>query len=277
MVPPIPPFRTRLATKWRDFRGYVSAFGFGPATILLLGELSARVQRRFPTVGFPSLTIPLRIRLLKHPFRLRLFTSDVWVVRQTLYERHYRDIEAAGGNGLVIDLGANIGSYAALVLSRHHDTRVLCVEPDPETAEVARRNLAPYGPRAEVLPTAIWDRPAGLRIKRYGAGLEWSIHVRPCEDGETPDITAVTMDQILEREGRDRIDVLKIDIEGAEEQLFAGNVPWLDRVDLVAVELHGPQARGAVERALEPGGWKHDRRGEIDLFTRQPGQTLAEA
>ena len=271
-----PRIRPRLAKKWGDFREYVATFGVAPAVILLLAEISARIKSRFPTVGFPALTVPLRIDLLKHPFRMRLFSSDAWVVRQTLYERHYLDIEATAGNRLVIDLGANIGSYAALVLARNHNARVVCVEPDPATAAVARRNLAPYGDRAVVLPTAIWDRPVGLRIKRY-AGHEWGISVYPCADGETPDITALTMNQILEHEGRERIDVLKIDIEGAEEQLFSGSIPWLDHVDLLAVELHGPEARETVEGALETGGWTHDRRGEIDLYTRQSPSTLAES
>ena len=262
-----PPVGVRATRKWSDFRAYTSAFGFVAATILLVAELSARIQRSVPW-KFPSVPVRIRIGLLRHPFTLRLFTSDVWVLRQTFFERHYRDIESAGPNAFVIDLGANIGSYAALVLSNHEDARVVCVEPDPANAAIAGRNVARYGPRAKVFATAIWNEPVALRIERFGAALEWGIRVRPCVGDEIPDMTAITIGEILEREGRDRIDVLKVDIEGAEEQLFAGELPWLDAVERVAIEVHGPDAQRTVELALDPDTWSRQSQGEIDLFSR---------
>jgi hypothetical protein len=52
-------------------------------------------------------------------------------------------------------------------------------------------------------------------------------------------------------------------------------VPWVDSVDLVAVELHTPETRKNVERALDSAHWSHERRGEIDLFKRAPRPAVA--
>ena len=45
---------------------------------------------------------------------------------------------------------------------------------------------------------------------------------------------------MIELSGHERVSVLKIDIEGAERELFSVGVnEWLDRVDNIAIELHG--------------------------------------
>jgi hypothetical protein len=56
-----------------------------------------------------------------------------------------------------------------------------------------------------------------------------------CETG----VEAVTMQDILSREHVKRVDLLKIDIEGAGVELFPGDVSWLDNVHAIAVEFHG--------------------------------------
>lgn len=257
----------KLTKKWGHYRAYVDAFGVVQATIILLADLSSILQQRLG-VSLPRIPVPIRAGLT-HPFRVRLFTSDMWVFKQILLEEQYADALPTKSDAFVIDLGGNIGAYAALVLSRRPDARVVCVEPDPNNAAIARRNLAPYGSRAEVLATAIWNEPVPLRIESEGVGKEWAVRVRPCRDGERPDVTAVTIGEILEREGRDRIDVLKVDIEGAEEQLFAGTPSWIDAVELYAIELHGPDATRTVEEALGSEGWSRQWRGEVNLFRRR--------
>ena len=50
---------------------------------------------------------------------------------------------------------------------------------------------------------------------------------------------AYTVDEILDESGFDRIDILKIDIEGAEKEVFEGDVGrWISRVNLLVLELH---------------------------------------
>ncbi len=257
----------RLTRKWTNLREYSAALGFVPAMILILAELSARIQQTLQWSLHP-VRVRLRVRSLRYPITLRLFTTDAWVARQILVERQYRAVETAGPNAFMIDLGAYIGLYSALVLSRRDDVRVIAVEPDPANAALARRNLAPYGPRVELIPNAIWHEQASLTIENYGSGVEWGVRVRLCREGEMPHLNTVTMGELLKRAGRDHVDVLKVDIEGSEEQLFGGTRPWLDAVDVIAIELHGPAATRAVETALTRAEWSRESHGEIIVFRR---------
>ena len=66
------------------------------------------------------------------------------------------------------------------------------------------------------------------------------------------------------------IDLLKVDIEGAEIEVFA-SCPWMKNVQITAIELHErirPGCNDVLTSAA--GGLRCDRRGEITFVTRQP-------
>ena len=52
-------------------------------------------------------------------------------------------------------------------------------------------------------------------------------------------VPAYDMDELLRRSGFREVDLLKMDIEGAEKDLFIGNPSWLDRVNNMVIEFHG--------------------------------------
>ena len=68
----------------------------------------------------------------------------------------------------------------------------------------------------------------------------------------------------------DRIDLLKMDIEGGEREVFADSGEWIDSIDQIAIELHDdihPGCRAAVERATAQFS-RHERKGENHYFVR---------
>jgi hypothetical protein len=79
------------------------------------------------------------------------------------------------------------------------------------------------------------------------------------------------MDTLLREHGVDRVDVLKVDIEGAEKEVFASCSSWIDRVGVLIVEFHDRLKDGCsdtVYAAAEqfPVRWN---RGETTFFQRQ--------
>jgi hypothetical protein len=83
----------------------------------------------------------------------------------------------------------------------------------------------------------VWNEPATLRLLRPGGAEQYdAIQVSPSGDG--PEVAGVTMGQLLEEAQFPRIDILKADIEGAEVQLFGGNLGWLEKVGAIAIEFH---------------------------------------
>jgi hypothetical protein len=91
------------------------------------------------------------------------------------------------------------------------------------------------------------------------------------EEG-TGEVEGLTFDELMERFSLDSIDVLKVDIEGAEKEVFASSGKWLDKVGMLVIELHDrfkPGCRKAVMDAAVGfnNTWEC---GENSFFARSP-------
>lgn len=74
------------------------------------------------------------------------------------------------------------------------------------------------------------------------------------------------MPEILRRAGAaPPIDILKVDIEGAETAVFRGQREWLRFTRHLAIELHGPEPRAALDEALAPLQWRQHTSGELTI------------
>ena len=82
---------------------------------------------------------------------------------------------------------------------------------------------------------------------------------------------------IIEKSGFTEVDLLKIDIEGAEREIFSADVSnWLPRVRNLCIELHGQACRVAFFDALAGYDFVHAQSGELDLCTNlQPKKNMA--
>jgi FkbM family methyltransferase len=277
-----------------------SAFKFVKLLVRLPGLLwqSLRVWRK---LGFPTARVALRAHVAfwsadpkrmaharqtlrvqargyRYPFSIRTHTSDVFVFDQVFVDEEYAPLTRQTAPRLIIDCGANIGCTSIYLLNRYPNARLIAVEPDADNARVCAANLAPFGPRAEVVPAGVWHRTALLRVERGGFrdGREWSFQVRECRPGEPGEIEAVGIPALLERTGCDRIDILKIDVEGAERHLFAeGCHDWLSRIDCLAVEAHDDECRDTVMRAIARYQFNVVRRRETIFCFQRPNVPTA--
>ncbi|MDX6471295.1 MAG: hypothetical protein QOK22_111, partial [Gaiellaceae bacterium] len=113
------------------------------------------------------------------------------------------------------------------------------VEPNPSNFRSLEENLRPYGDRVDLLHAAVWSHPAELVMETVDEGKEHAGRVRACAEGELPTLAGFDIATLLKRSGRQRISILKLDVEGAEQTIFSGDVSWVDSVDVVTIELHG--------------------------------------
>jgi len=207
-----------------------------------------------------SETIALHPPNLMHPVALRLDSTDAEVYGQVITEEEYAPILDAGAR-TIVDCGANIGLTSAWFLSRLPEAQVIAIEPFPANAELCRRNLAPYGARARVIEAAVWNRCTSL-VLDYSGGSEWGVRVRPARPGEAGEIAAIDIPHL----GLPWIDILKIDIEGSEEDLFAeAEQTWLPTVCNIAIELHGPGREQVFFDALSRYRYVLSRSGELTI------------
>lgn len=169
----------------------------------------------------------------------------------------------------IIDLGANVGYSSIYFLNAFPHSFVLAVEPDPENARICTRNLAPYGDRAKVVQAAIWNQSTRLALSQgaFRDGREWATQVRPAGQDEDADVEAVDMPSILESYRGSSVDLLKIDIEGAEAIIFDRNARhWLKSIRNLCVEIHSEEALMRVEDALQSFDFEYIQCGEYNVY-----------
>jgi FkbM family methyltransferase len=226
------------------------AIGVRNASILMLAHLLRKAPWR---IGRKPLVV--HSGLCSQPVRLRPGTSDVDVFRQIFISEEYAPCSRLDGIRTIVDCGANIGLASMYLLDSYPLAKVLAIEPDPGNAEICRRNLRSFGDRAQVESFGVWasgdwEKPARLRFDRYaGDGREWAIAVREARADEAAESTGIAMRAICDRVGH--IDLLKVDIEGAEALIFSDDsAPWLSRVSNIAIELHNDSCRRSFEGAL---------------------------
>lgn len=154
---------------------------------------------------------------------------DLLVLKETLCDDVY-GLEGLVAPGLIIDIGAGVGSFAVVAARRFPACRVLAFEPDPEQCTLLRENAAANGVDIETRCLAIGTKPTYLLS---GEGARSSTVVRS-EHGTS--VPGAPLDDFL---GGETVDLLKIDCEGAElDVLRSISEERLARVTRVALEYH---------------------------------------
>lgn len=180
---------------------------------------------------------------VRHAIQLRNRTSDFAVFRQVFLEQQY-NLPIVRHAEYIIDAGANIGLSSVYFLSRNKNVRIVAIEPDPENYAVAQENIAPFGDRCCLIHGALWSHSGTLAISRgsFRDGRHWATQTIPNVRDSDEIVRAYTMNEIIAEAGFPNIDLLKMDIEGAELQVFRdGDVQFLQKTSCCAVECHGTE------------------------------------
>jgi FkbM family methyltransferase len=162
----------------------------------------------------------------------------------------------------VLDLGANIGAFALYLQSRARGMTVHCFEPASRTFALLARNVAENNLGATVTPhhVAVSDAPGAVRLKRGRSPINTSMFANDDVDSfDEESVPCVDLSGAIARAGSDRIDLLKVDVEGAEIEVVSGGDPsdWA-KVRRVVLEYHDtfrPGSRDHVASALRDRGF----------------------
>jgi FkbM family methyltransferase len=189
--------------------------------------------------------------------------ADANALTEVLVAREYACVDQVLGQleaPTIVDIGANIGMFSLFCLSRRRQADVLAVEPAPATFRLLRRN-AGRNPSLKwrTLRYALWSRDGEVGFE----GREHSTSSRVSPSGG--EVTAaITLETLCSRHVGSDVDLMKVDIEGAEEAVICGHERVLQRVANLVVELH-------------PSLCRHDRvvaslRGAYQFLYRIPGR-----
>ncbi len=118
----------------------------------------------------------------------------------------------------VLDCGANVGVFTRFALNAGA-SRVVAIEPAPDNLECLRRNFAPEiaAGRVVLVPKGVWNRPDVLELKiEDGNEAAATFVMNLSKVSRTVRVPLVTIDSLVAELGLERIDFIKMDIEGAE-------------------------------------------------------------
>lgn len=215
------------------------------------------VARIFLGIAGPD---PHEIRL--RGFGLRILVRgpmDVWAVKEAaidrLYERHGFPVRPGW---VVIDIGAGIGEVS--LLASRAGASVAAFEPFPESFALLRENVRRDGANVRVFACAVAGRTGTIALD---AGLGDPVYVRSREAGgdsgaDTIEAPALSLADALDRCGTGRVDLLKLDCEGAEHDILGAAGPdVLARIDRIVLEYHEWDGRTCAELGvvLERSGY----------------------
>ncbi|MEK7406831.1 MAG: FkbM family methyltransferase [Acidobacteriota bacterium] len=140
-----------------------------------------------------------------------------------------RKIYGTGERGLragdvVLDCGASLGVYTREALAAGAKL-VVAIELAPENLACLRRNLAQevQSGRVIIYPKGVWDKDdvLTLYVDAENSPAD-SVVMRPEKSHEGPKVPLTTIDKLVEELKLERVDFIKMDIEGAEQQALVG-------------------------------------------------------
>jgi FkbM family methyltransferase len=178
--------------------------------------------------------MPGRIRLLdlEIEYADALSTVPQW---DDIFVRENLRFEPATPAPRVLDCGANIG-LATLWLKRQFPGAVVTAfEADPTIAAILRRNLAANGALdVEIVEAAVWTSEGTVAFSSEGSD-SGSVASLGVTAGRSIEVRAV---RLRDRMVGERIDLLKLDIEGAERDVLGDCVDALGSVRAIHMEVH---------------------------------------
>ena len=178
-----------------------------------------------------------RVNLIGRPHDLWLRTvgGDIFVLHEVFGSGCYDPPTGLPTPRTIVDLGANVGLTTLYFASKAPGARFICVEPAPSNAELLRRNVRVL-PQVVIVQAAVAKTSGTVAFDdtrpTWGGGITCGGGIR---------VAAISIDDLIMHYAPEgMIDLLKMDIEGAEADVLSGPMHWLDRVSCIVAELHPP-------------------------------------
>jgi FkbM family methyltransferase len=173
---------------------------------------------------------------------------------EEIFDREIYDFNAGAGPVRILDCGANVGVSCLFFSRRFPEAKITAFEPDPKIFAYLQGNLASGGCRnVELLAQAVWSENTTLRFQSEGADAG---RVDAGGGKGLIEIPAVRLRDFL----TGPVDLLKLDIEGAETVVLKDIAPNLHWVRHLFVEYHSfaakPQTLGEIVQLLTDGGFR---------------------
>jgi FkbM family methyltransferase len=197
---------------------------------------------------------------LNHSYSLALMPNQFGMMAEFLELGECTGIPLARPPKRVLTLGANIGLGVICLRDEFPDAELVAVEADPRNFELLARNLGQNEINAQLIAAAASSKGGSLLSLRMFENTTCSTLITDerVDEGSVK-VPSLTIAQILASVGWDSVDLLKIDIEGAEDELLSVDNQWLTKIGVLMLEIHPNTTPEKIASYLKPFGFLLER------------------
>ena len=198
--------------------------------------------------------------------KLRRYAGDLDIFFEVFWKKAYEDERMKGFRvRTVLDLGANIGMATAFFYTFYPGADYYCVEPDKQNMNLLQENVLKLVPASQVSFLEAAAGPVLSRGEIVSARYAYNKSVSP--GANHGGVMIIPVSAIMEGFGLQSIDLVKMDIEGAES-LLLDNADWLDKVNHLFIEFHSNEwlLKGKSILAEKGFSWKESRANNMLLL-----------
>ncbi|MDP1726209.1 MAG: FkbM family methyltransferase [Bacteroidota bacterium] len=195
----------------------------------------------------------LKVEFQGFKYNLRVGSTDFLVFDQVILEKEYQpivDLVKARNKNFsklnIIDAGANVGFTSLFFSEEFENSIIVSLEPDQNNFIALNDNISINNKIGKIIPmqAGIWGKDAEMVLDNtFRDGREWAKSLVEANESSSVDflIRGYSLQTILLKTALEKIDLLKIDIEGGEKNLFD---EWslsdevFKLIKFIAIEIH---------------------------------------
>jgi FkbM family methyltransferase len=215
-----------------------------------------RVYRNWWAAVLPKLGYPATLQLRDgRRYRVRPGTPDLAVINEAAFVDPYlsNGFVTLQRDSVVVDIGANVGDFAIQAARLCPDGRVIAVEPVRSAGEMIAEHAHLNGVSTDKWNCAAVGDPETRGANPYARG------------GEGQDCPTISLARLLSDERLERVDLLKLDCEGAEWHILPASEAVLPNIRQICMEFH-------CERGWTPPRLAERLRNSAFTVTYTPGE-----
>ncbi|HNR06416.1 MAG TPA: FkbM family methyltransferase [Saprospiraceae bacterium] len=164
---------------------------------------------------------------------LRKNEADLAVFESVFQHKHHRSVvKLFNDYYVIVDLGSNIGLTLIDYAEEYKNAKIYGVELDFDNYEIAKKNINSFR-NIFLINAGIWNEDGWVH---YEGKDPQSFAISDSAIGTK--VPSITMTSLIKKFGLKKIDYLKMDIEGAEYQIFKKDIDWLYLVECLNIEIH---------------------------------------
>lgn len=204
----------------------------------------------FAQYGFQTFKILAAIRK-KKPFTATVYNQEILFNADSATIHHLLnsidkmkkmvDTATVPDNAIVLDIGANIGLFSAFLVKKQPSATVYAFEPYKKILPILEHNTA--AKNVTIVKSAVTNHNGQVSFftsdasDQTGSLIEDNVRLFGEKSPTKVTIDAMTLDHFLAQHNIDKVDLLKIDIQGEEYKALSNNPETLRKIDQILVEV----------------------------------------